>query len=416
MSKDIFENLITDITAQVIAQVQQQINPLVVEAVNGRLESLVNNNHITNTIEDSINRAVVQYKPDMSAIDKNIQTMLGQWGSSISSDLNIRVDKLLDEKIKTIDLTALILGQISSKLDPANTTYPFKENSIDIKSINTANLRISGDQVSAGVIKNFGSTGIDDQASTCQVTILDQGTVFENTLYAPKLVVKGGATIDGDLEILGQIVDNTAYRKLVADVAVNTQSAITDEVLIRHQDIVFEKIRTDGIDLNKVTFNGRLLVDGDRLVGAVNSQLRTVGVLQDLQTSGDTLLSDTLYVAGKRVGVNTMDPKSALSIWDEEIEVSVGKNQKGIGRISVERENSLVLGSNGHDNITLKSDGTTVIPKLQLNNMLITSSPTPPSDNAARGTVVFNENPSLGGPLGWVSLGDARWANFGIID
>jgi len=29
---------------------------------------------------------------------------------------------------------------------------------------------------------------------------------------------------------------------------------------------------------------------------------------------------------------------------------------------------------------------------------------------------VFNSNPSLGGPLGWVSLGDARWANFGIID
>jgi len=29
---------------------------------------------------------------------------------------------------------------------------------------------------------------------------------------------------------------------------------------------------------------------------------------------------------------------------------------------------------------------------------------------------VFNANPTLGGPLGWVSLGDARWANFGLVD
>ena len=87
-----------------------------------------------------------------------------------------------------------------------------------------------------------------------------------------------------------------------------------------------------------------------------------------------------------------------------------------MGRIAVERDNDLVLGSNSQDNITLKADGTTVIPKLQLNNLALTTSASPPSYSAVKGTIVFNENPSLGGPLGWVSLGDARWANFGIID
>jgi hypothetical protein len=111
-----------------------------------------------------------------------------------------------------------------------------------------------------------------------------------------------------------------------------------------------------------------------------------------------------------------MDPKSALSIWDEEIEFSVRKDQQGVGRISVERDKSLILGSNDKDNITLRSDGTTVIQQLQLNNMSFSTSPTPPNFDAQRGTVVFNENPSLGGPLGWVSLGNACWANFGIID
>jgi hypothetical protein len=416
MSKDIFENLVTDITAQVLQQVQQQVTPTVLNAVNNSLENLVDNDQVNSMIDERINRAVQQYKPDLSVVEQSIQSLTAQWATNVSADLVNRVDLLLKDRIESVDLNALITQQLSRKLDPQNTSYPFPNQSIDGAAINIANLRITGDNIVGGVIANFGSTGIDDKASTCMVTIMDQGTVFENTLYAPKIEVKGGAIIDGDIEIQGRITDNPAYRQLIADVAEQTQTQITDQVLLAHQNLIFERIQNEGIDLSKVTFNGRLLVDGDRLVGAVNSQLRTVGVLQDLQTSGDTFLSDTLYVAGKRTGINTMDPKSALSVWDEEIEVSVGKNQKGVGRIAVERDNDLVLGSNAQNNITLKGDGTALIPKLQLNNLYITTAPTPPNYSAAKGTIVFNENPSLGGPLGWVSLGDARWANFGIID
>jgi hypothetical protein len=416
MSKDIFENLVSDITAQVVEQIQQQINPIVVEAVNQRLETLVDNNHINKTIDERINRAVVQFHPDMTVVERNIETLTTQWATLVSAELNSRVDKILNDKIGAVDLTSLISDQINSKIDPRKQTYPFPALSIDISAVNTANLTISGDQIVSGVIKNFGSTGIDDQATDCRVTILDHGTVFENTLYAPRIEIKGGAAIDGDLEIQGRIIDSPAYRQLVSDVAVSTQTSITDTVLAQHQNVIFERMRTEGIDLTRVTFDGRLLVDGDRLVGVVNSQLRTVGTLQDLQTMGDTFLSDTLYVAGKRVGINTMDPRNALSVWDEEIEFSIGKNQRGVGRIAVEREHDLILGSNSQENITLKSDGSTKIPKLQLNNMTFTTAASPPTHDATKGSVVFNENPSLGGPLGWVSLGDARWANFGIID
>ena len=76
----------------------------------------------------------------------------------------------------------------------------------------------------------------------------------------------------------------------------------------------------------------------------------------------------------------------------------------------------MILGINTQNNITLTADGGVAVQQLKLGNMQFSSSPSTPSYNAAKGTVVFNENPSLGGPLGWVSLGDARWANFGIID
>lgn len=402
MSKDIFENLVTDITAQVLQQIQQQINPTVVEAVNQRLESLINTEHIHKTIDDRVNRAVINFHPDMTVVEKNIETLTTQWTNLIGAELNTRVDKLIAEKISSVDLNSLIANSIDSKLDPANRTYPFSAKSIGIDAIDTTTLRITGDQIEGGVIKGFGSTGIDDQATECRVTILDHGTVFENTLYAPKLEVKGGAVIDGDLEIQGEIVDSPAYRKLVADAALSAQTDMSEDVLQRHQNVIFERIAAEGIDLSKVTFNGKLLVDGDRLVGVVNSQLRTVGTLHDLQTSGDAFLSDTVFISKNRMGVNTMEPRTALSVWDEEVEIGIGKQQRGVARIAVERDTELVLGSNNNDNIRLKTDGSTVITRLQINNMMFTSSATPPSNNAAKGTVVFNENPSLGGPLGWV--------------
>jgi hypothetical protein len=40
----------------------------------------------------------------------------------------------------------------------------------------------------------------------------------------------------------------------------------------------------------------------------------------------------------------------------------------------------------------------------------------PPNFVSDRGHIVFNANPNVGGPLGWVCLGAANWANFGIID
>ena len=416
MSKDIFENLVTDITAQVLQQVQQQAQGVIAEAVNQRIDNLVNSNYISSAIQERINRAVIDYQPDFSLVDSTMQTMVADMGNNMATDLNVRINKMIGDRINDIDLTSMILGQINNKLDPSITHYPFPDKSISSASLDVTGLQISGNNVEGGVITNFGSTGIDDQATECRVTILDQGTVFENTLYTPRIEVKGGAKIDGDIEIQGQFIDTPAYQQLVSATAAAAQNAITDTVLVQHQNLVFERIQNEGLDLNKVTFNGRVLVDGDRLVGVNNSQLRTVGVLQDLQSSGETLLSDTLYATSKRVGINTMDPKTALSIWDEEVEISVGKTQKGIGRIAAERESALILGSNNKDNITLRADGTTVITMLQINNMSFTTSSTPPSHSAQRGSVVFNENPTLGGPLGWVSLGDARWANFGIID
>jgi len=415
MSKDIFENLVTDITAEVLQQVQEQIGTVVTAAVVNRLDELISGDYIDRMVNTRIEQQLHNFTPNVSHLDERLETVARDTAEQMIATANGLVKTMVNERIASYDLGGMIVEQVNLKLDPNNAHYPFPDASIDSAALDLKDLVITGDHVVGGVIKNFGSTGIDDQATDCRVTILDQGTIFENTLYAPRVEVKGGAIIDGDLDIQGRIVDGPAYQQLISDAAGAAKAVITDDVLTAHQDKIFERILTEGLDLGKISLNGRVIVDGQRLLNVFHSQLQSVGILQDLQTSGETLLSETVYASNKRVGVNTMSPNAALSVWDEEVEINIGKLRQDTAEISAER-GTLVLSSNQQQNLTIEADGSVTVKTIKIGNLTFTSAATPPNYDAVRGMIVFNENPNLGGPLGWVSLGDARWANFGIID
>jgi hypothetical protein len=148
----------------------------------------------------------------------------------------------------------------------------------------------------------------------------------------------------------------------------------------------------------------------------VNSNLQTLGELKELRVSGESLLAQTLYVTPKRVGVNTIEPSAALSIWDDEIEIITKKKSKDIGLFGTPRHQKLVLTSNNKDNIILNEDGSVQINNLKIGAVMFSTSNNPPNYVSERCHIVWNTNPNLGGPLGWICLGGANWANFGIID
>jgi len=416
MSKDIFENLVNDITAEVLQQVQEQIGSVVTAAVSTQINNLLSPERVNAVINTRVVENLHNYRPDTTHIEQQLERVGEQVADSLHQRANSLVEQTVNARVNEIDFSAMILNQLSQKLDPSHNKYPFMERSIDISAVDTDRLVVTGDQVVGGVIRQFASTGIDDKSTMCQVTVMDQGTVFENTLYAPRIEIKGGAVIDGDLEIQGRIVDNAAYQQLVNAAAASAKETIESTVLDQHQDRIFERIHNEGIDLSKVSLDGRLIVDGQKLLNVFYSQLQTVGTLHDLQTDGETLLSQSLYVGNRRVGVNTMNPTVALDIWDDEVEIRIGKQQQGVARIATAKDHTLIIGSNDQDNITVTPDGAITVKQIRIGNVLFSSSPNPPQYTAQRGTIVFNEQPNLGGPIGWVSLGDARWANFGIID
>jgi hypothetical protein len=353
-------------------------------------------------------------------IDNQVNDIVQKIISDLQTQLQAQVldivQKQVADQVAKIDITSLFNASFTATL--ANQQLTFPNNSIPLLAVDTSTLAISGDAVSGGIIANFGSTGIDDKATKCQVSIFDETTVIENNLLTRDLTVKGTVTIEGDLDITGTVPETSDfYTGIVAKATNNVRTSLDQVVFTKYADMVTEQIKANGLDLNKITLNGRDIIVGSALTNSITtSNLQKVGHLQELQVVGETFLSDTLYTTKTRVGVNTIEPNQALSVWDQEVEIGFGKQSNNTAVIGTPRNQTLIVSSNNKNNLTLTPDGGVAVNQITVGSIVITSSDAPPSNDQPKGTIVFNSNPSLGGPLGWISLGGANWANFGIID
>ena len=348
-----------------------------------------------NIVDNIVNRVT---ETANQKIEQDIQQTISTYAQTNINDIALQAyENVIKEKLRGIAVPA---------------------RSIPVSSLNFSAGKISGDEISGGIINKFGSTGIEDQATECQITVLDQHTIFENTLVAQGLTVKGTTTLEGDLIIRGVIpVDSPVFERLVEHSKNKVVSEIDQTLFTGYSDLVFERIQTDGIDLSKITMNGKEVIRGNQLMPAVTeSGLQKLGTLKNLEVSGEALLSESLYATKKRVGINTIDPSAALTIWDEEVELAIGKRNKDTVWINTPRSQRVILSSNGKENLVLDTDGSVQTNDFRLGTQSFSSAQQAPHYESTKGTVVFNANPSLGGPLGWVCLGGARWANFGIID
>jgi hypothetical protein len=276
---------------------------------------------------------------------------------------------------------------------------------------------LTGEHIKGGIIKEFGSTGIDDQATDIQLSILDDATVFENCLVASSADIKGDVVINGNLKVQGGIVNKELTDELVKRTSVNVQESLDDNLFEEYSSMVHKQITKDGIDLSKIMHEGRTLIKNNQLgYHIVDSNLQRVGMLNDLQTSGESFLSQTLMVVNKRVGINTMDPSSALTVWDQEVEIVTEKRQKDVGYIGTKRQQMMILGSNNNENVILHDTGAVTINSLIVGKAKMSSTENSPVHDAPKGIILWNENPELGSPIGWVSLGGAKWCSFGWLE
>lgn len=412
----IVQNLVAEITTKVQQQAAAAVEAKIAEVISNLDAGAILSEKLNQKLDERLNRLPIDAKSIQTELTNRVNALATGLSTQVQSQSIALVNESIQTQIKAINFQELCQATLISAIQGNKFTFP--DDSVPASAIQVSNLRMSGDNIAGGIIKSFGSTGIDDKATDCRLTIFDDVTVVENNLLTKDLTVKGSTTIEGDLIVTGRVPEDSAmYVGLVNSVSERVKTNINHDVFDGYANLVFSRIKESGLDLSKITLNGTEIVNGGNLSNNITfSNLQRVGTLSELRVGGEALLSQTLYTTNKRIGINTLEPAQALSIWDQEIEIGFGKRAENIAVIEAPRNQQLVLGVNGKNNIVLMPDGGVVATKVSIGATTLTSSGTPPNYDADAGSIVFNSNPTLGGPLGWVSLGGARWANFGFID
>lgn len=410
----IVNNLVRDIETRL----NTRIDNLVAQALQQRLDNIDYEKKLNWLASAKLDNLLGNMDVDQS----RVQQRLDEVSDLVINNFETEARRLASEHVKNklyqeVDVNhvvrEIVLTEISKKL----ATFAFPKGSIPGDAIDPQGLRLTGNNIKGGIIQNFNSNGIEDKSTSVQMTLLDAGVVIENKIVSLGLEVKGQTVIEGDLHIKGDVpMDGEFFQRIIQNTVAATRAAIGPDVFEAYNNDIFERIREHGLDLSKISLNGSAVIDGGKLnPGVTDTNITKLGLVRDLQTAGEALLSQTLYVGNKRVGVNTLEPGHALSVWDEEVEIGFGKRQRDIAWFGTPREQSLLLSANRKDNLALNSDGSVSVQKLFIKQIEIGTSDGTPKDAATKGAVRFNNNPVPGGPAGWISLGGGAWSRFGTL-
>jgi len=282
--------------------------------------------------------------------------------------------------------------------------------SIDINSIINDRVDNNMELFKEKLLTNFSSIGIADQSTRRQVTVMDDHTVFENNLTAQDLTVADSAVVQ-NLVVMGSInTDNQSWQGLISDISDKTIQKLTEDWKDKLIEDIANQVAEKGMDFNQVTIDGEPLVQNSRLSGAITeSNLQTVGNLRQLRVSGNSSLGNTVTVVNKRLGVNTEEPESALSVWDEEVSVNIGKHKLNQAYIGTSRAQGLIIGTNRVPQIEISADGMTQIKNLRIGVYQISHADQVPGWAGTRGDLVFNTNIKEDRVFAWVCLGNYKW-------
>lgn len=253
--------------------------------------------------------------------------------------------------------------------------------------------------------------GIQNEAQSVELTVLDKNVVVENTFTAKNITAVESVTVE-NLVVNGSInTDSASWTALSETISQQTMDKITDDWRESLIQSVKQSITETGIDFDTVTIGGQSLVSDNTLSPAITqSSLTSVGTLQKLIVAGNTKLNDTVNVNKKRVGINTEEPDMALSLWDEEVAVSVGKFKSQTAYIGTVRKQGISIGVNRTPAIEIDDDGLTAVKKIQVGFHKISHATEVPNYSGTRGDIVFNANPTLNDSVfAWQCLGGFKW-------
>lgn len=372
-------------------------------------------NHLTNKVD--ISNIVVQRIDNYINNRAGIQQACTQKISTLVEEIDIEeriddyieqnasVQQLLAEKINSIvnnvDIGSVILERIDDYINERASSGKLSRGVVSHEQVDWTDYVLPAAHVGSGIIKNFASEGIEDRSTEINLTVLDGQVIVENETITNHLTVVDSATINnlsvGNLVVNDNIVINdTSFAEQI-------KSLIDDRIIQKNNESTWD---TYGKSLKS---NNTILIDNTRLGNTVvESNLRKLGRLTSLAVTGTTELAESVFIENGKLGINTDEPSGALTVWDEESEVSVKKYKNRTMYIGSTRDSKLVLGVGGNVVLSINKDGIETN-SVKVGNITIATGNKEPNKTGAPGDLVVNDNGANGQPWAWRCTGSNKW-------
>jgi hypothetical protein len=336
------------------------------------------------TIDPNLIRQLVD-----QAVENNINRLLAQlcadetWTHRVENLINQAIVQETLSRLGSIDLGPVIKQHVDENMQKFTDT----------------------------MLKNFASTGISDLASQCELTVMDGVVVAENNLTSKNLQIIDSAEIQ-HLVVTGSInTDNLSWSALSADISQRTLDQLTASWKTTLIEQVAAYVQQQGIEFENIHMGGEKLLDAGKLSRAITeSNIQTLGTLRTLEVQGEARFNNnTVNVMNKRLGINTDAPEKALSIWDEEVSIVIGKHKVNQAYVGTNRDQGIAIGVNREPQIEISADGMTSIKRLQVGAYKIAHAAQVPGWSGTRGDLILNTNPGQDRVFAWQCLGGLRW-------
>jgi len=387
-----------------LASFEQQIIEYVQARVMAKFANAEYLPEITDTVKASVNELF--RNGVVPGVDQYVDT------ATIKRNIDAAVEQLVDSSIDVLGRDPVWLAKVEQQINQTVVDrVTLQIGQIDLVPVIKQRIDEHMGQFQQNILDNFASTGISDQSSACQLTITDDATTVANQLASRDLAVANIAVVQ-DLVVKGTVnIDNPSWDSLAEGISEKTIARLSDEWRTVLTAQVAEQIKSDGINFDSVRIDGEPLVNGNALSRSItDTNIRSVGVLNTLTVAGESVFNnETLSVLNKRIGVNTTTPEMALSVWDEEVSIVVGKNKANEAYIGTNRDQGVAIGVNRQPQIELTVNGLTRIKQLQIGLHRVGHAAQVPGYAGTRGDIVFNSNPDDSPVFAWVCLGAHRW-------
>jgi hypothetical protein len=382
-----------DLEKHITQQIEQTVKTyLSSEELRAKMIEQVDNS-IGKIIESVANRVYSEIV-NRTQIADHIKTIVNLEASNAIQKESMEVVRA---ELSKTPVKQIIENAVKNNIDLGIKSFNFPEKSISSESINWKIGSLNGSYLKGGIIQNFSSTGIEDKSKNVQLTILDDHVVAEGQFTAMNITAADTVTaqnlvLTGSLEIGTEIIDHGPFSQMIQMHA----NMIVDDQLQPYAALLKD---------------GKSLLNENSLAPSVtNSNLRKVGNLLELIVSGDAKFSETMFVsAGNKVGINTEEPRGALTVWDEDAEFTLMRTKRRTIFAGSSRDCELELGVNSQANIVIKEKLVDVTTPIRVMGIKFSVSNNVPEHSGEPNEIVMNSSARNDQPLFYICNGGNRW-------